>query len=349
MNRQLQRTRKRSGTVGFTLVELLVVIAIIGILIALLLPAVQAAREAARRSQCINNLKQLALAHLNHESAHKKMPAGGWTYWWVGDPDMGYGRNQPGSWCYNITPFLEETSSRQTGAGLPPTEKEAAMVNLIRQPVSAFYCPSRRPVGVYPGGSGINARIAPGTPNLVAKTDYAANGGTWRPRPNTWFDWCAATNGTTVDVAIKKFDARKKWPDTSKCDGTLCGARNLKIAEILDGTSKTYLLGEKYMNPQFYDNGQDSGDNETLFGGYDWDNVRWTTDPDLNPPQSYYPPLQDRAGFSDSWRFGSAHAGIVNFAMCDGSVRPISVDVNIISHIRLSSRADGGTIDDSAN
>ena len=87
---------RRGKSAGFTLVELLTVITIIGILISLLLPAVQAAREAARQLQCQNNLKQFGLAALNHESATGRFPSNGWSCWWVGDPDLGDSWQQPG-------------------------------------------------------------------------------------------------------------------------------------------------------------------------------------------------------------------------------------------------------------
>ena len=102
---------------GFTLVELLVVITIIGILIALLLPAVQAAREAARRMQCNNNLKQSALAMLNHESTYGSFPSAGWGANWVGDANYGTGRRQPGGWIYAILPFIEQQAVYDLGAG----------------------------------------------------------------------------------------------------------------------------------------------------------------------------------------------------------------------------------------
>src|SRR4029079_15206288 len=114
-------TRAVSSSPGFTLVELLVVIAIIGILVALLLPAVQAAREAARRSQCQNHLKQIGLGFLNHEATDKFYPSGGWGFNYVGDPDRGAGKGQPGGWVFSVLPYIEEQAVYDIGKGIPST------------------------------------------------------------------------------------------------------------------------------------------------------------------------------------------------------------------------------------
>src|SRR5690606_33960140 len=103
---------------GFTLVELLVVIAIIAILVVMLLPAVQAAREAARITQCANNLRQLGLGAINHEAAHGFYPSSGWGFLWSGDPDRGFGGGQPGGWAYSILPFMEASDIYEIGRGL---------------------------------------------------------------------------------------------------------------------------------------------------------------------------------------------------------------------------------------
>ena len=87
------------------------------IMIGMLLPAVQNAREAARRTQCLNHVRQMSLAWLNHESAHSFYPSSGWGWRWQGDPDLGYGESQPGGWAYDILDYLEEGAIRSLGKG----------------------------------------------------------------------------------------------------------------------------------------------------------------------------------------------------------------------------------------
>ncbi len=138
---------------AFTLVELLVVITIIGILIALLLPAVQAAREAARQTQCRNNLKQLALGCLNHEQANGFLPGNGWGTYWEGDPDRGFSVHQPGGWLYNILPYIEQQTLHDLGAGLDANGKTAQFMLREATVLTVLDCPTRRKVGLEPNGT----------------------------------------------------------------------------------------------------------------------------------------------------------------------------------------------------
>ena len=148
---------------GFTLVELLVVITIIGILIALLLPAVQAAREAARRTQCQNHLKQLALGCLSHENATGRYPTNGWGFGWTGDADRGTDWRQPAGWLYNVLPFIEQQPLHDLGIRRNDPNKLALNLQRITIPLETFYCPSRRtanrlPLAGFSGGC-VNASL----------------------------------------------------------------------------------------------------------------------------------------------------------------------------------------------
>ena len=111
---------------GFTVIELAVVISIIGILLMLLLPAVQASRESGRRTTCKNHLKQLSLAMLQHEQTQRFFPSNGWSMSWIGDPDRGSGRRQPGSWAYSLLPYLERGDLHAPGKGQSAEVKRAA-------------------------------------------------------------------------------------------------------------------------------------------------------------------------------------------------------------------------------
>jgi prepilin-type N-terminal cleavage/methylation domain-containing protein/prepilin-type processing-associated H-X9-DG protein len=315
---------QRRRVSGFTLIELLVVIAIFGILVALLLPAVQAARESARRLQCANNLKQMALGSLNHEAAQGFLPYAGWFWDWCGDPDMGYGQAQPGGWLYNLLSYVEEDALRHLGAGLPFAEKAAQLSILSQTPLPLFYCPTRRPATTYPNGySQVNINPV----GVAAHTDYGGNGG-------TFYDlWSGAPGGNDPTIAYQTIAA---WPSTSACDGVLCPGNVIRLKQISDGTSNTYLIGEKYRNPDTYYNGSDPADNNPVYAGEDQDWTCWG--------QSIGP-FQDTPGFGTTNDFGSAHAGAFNVAFCDGSVRTIDYTIDLTTHAALCGRADGQLVD----
>jgi prepilin-type N-terminal cleavage/methylation domain-containing protein len=135
---------RRKARDGFTLVELLVVLAVVGILLGLMLPAIQASREAARKAECQHHLRQLATAMQTHHSAYGRFPTGGWGFVWVGDPDRGTDRRQPGGWAYNILPYLEQGQLRDVGKGESTTVKERRAGTPAKHPLKVFNCPSRR-------------------------------------------------------------------------------------------------------------------------------------------------------------------------------------------------------------
>jgi prepilin-type processing-associated H-X9-DG protein len=341
-----------------------VVIAIIGILIAILLPAVQAAREAARRTQCKNNVKQIMLAMHNHVSAHRVFPSGGIYPW----PDINlyapagkaYSSDQQGlSWAYQVLPYMEDTALH----GITDVKR------LAETPVVMYNCPSRRGATRNPG---YRAEIG-GYPYLM---DYAAAvpgpvRGQWKgpgPYDTAMLGWSASTQDYLGCVREHFWGGDPPGPihPPEYSGGPLPGFvgfwgvivrsrlwingsnkilapwyQRITPAKITDGTSKTFVLGEKFLPPSVY-GGNAWHDDRGWSDGWDADTLRYTlcrsqTDREIDASNAT---VSRAAGF----RFGAAHSGVMNAGFADGSVPTISHNVDIETFNRLAHRADGELI-----
>lgn len=357
--KRLTRLRFRSAydrwPRGFTLVELLVVIAIIGVMVGLLLPAVQAAREAARRMQCSNNLKQIALATMNYESTYRMLPSGPVD----GDPSAittGGAANPAGfnyatgttccraatrsGWSaqYRILPFMEANTIYDLGRDDPPfwpNQPNNGNEDVVAQQlVPTFYCPSRRP----PTGYGSSR---------FGRTDYAGCAGYYHGRPDSTVNFTPAAPlgapalGTRTEANGGFRRGRSgaiTWP----------GSRLKRIlADIKDGTSNTIVFSEKALNNK--EHGRDGGDNER-WNNAGWDEcvVRWHF-----PPKSdndTVAPNRDLPGAATNWNryFGASHPGGLNAAFLDGSVRFFSFSVDAVTWMNLCIGDDGQVINEGA-
>jgi prepilin-type N-terminal cleavage/methylation domain-containing protein len=328
----IRRADKRGRSRGFTLVELLVVITIIGILVALLLPAVQTAREAARRMTCTANLKQLGIGCHNHAAAWDHLPAGGWGYCWMGDPDLGVGKNQPGGWTYNVLPYIELTSLHDIGKGQTLANKAALNGSIVSQtPVPLMNCPSRRPPVVIPT-NGLDPLNCTGLVPGKVHSDFHGNAGECDPFQIIGYNM-ASSIAEGIDPAFTG------WTDTRTISGVFFQRSRMTFAQIRDGTTNTYMIGEKFVNSDHYLDGAGGG-------GEDWNMYTET----LRSVRCVYSgkewwlvPCQDTPGGlpMDPFMFGSAHAAACNFVMCDGSVRSINYNIDKEANRRLGSRNDG--------
>ena len=330
---------------GFTLVELLVVIAIIGTLVALLLPAIQAARESGRRTQCQNNLKQIGLGLLNHHDTFKRFPAGGWGPWWGPDPDRGTGLRQPGGWIYSILPFIEERALSSAGKDGDPKTNSAtqftAVSQVVQTPVPSMNCPSRRAAATYPYTTTANPFNFSAVQS-AAKSDYAVNGG------RNW-----ELGGRLIEIGSQaQGDDPATWAQLaahfaanpeSRWDGVVYKGSNVSLSKVTDGASHTFLVGEKFVNADAYESGEDFGDNEQMYQGDDIDTTRRAGDSIATQDI----PLADTSGAEISgapYAFGSVHPAGMFFVMCDNAVRLITFDVDLTAYVRLGNRSDGETI-----
>lgn len=343
----MRQTQRR----GFTLVELLVVIAIIGILVGLLLPAVQAAREAARRMQCSNNLKQIGLAFLNHESTYKYLPQGPYD----GDPSLSpapvytesgssYGTTEccnaahPKGWShwFKILPYMEQANVYNLAKFDQPALRSRAFDyngedSVAAALISSYYCPSRR------GPTGYGSALA-------GRCDYAGCAGFYQGEMTEGFNDIPAA---PLGLAPRRDErGQENEGNTPGRKGYIVwsalGAKR-RLADVTDGTSSSIMASEKSV-PLGKLNAS-GGDNEK------WNNAGW----DECVIRWHFPPMNDAdkriiretSTGGNVWPryFGAAHPAGLNSVYGDGSVRFAAFTVDPTVWMRVCVIDDGNPAD----
>jgi prepilin-type N-terminal cleavage/methylation domain-containing protein len=308
---------------GFTLIELLVVIAIIGVLISLLLPAVQKVREAANRTACANNLKQIGLAIHNYHDTYDALPPARITS--DGSP----------TWAFLLLPYLEQDPLyRQWDPHLSYYDPD--LPDFRKTQVKLFYCPSRRQppqISVPTADGDVNYENHYPNDNPVpgALGDYACSVG-----DNGAGDYnTQLANGAFV-LANYKYAASP--PSKSKPPWYLASwSSNTSFAKITDGLSNTLFIGEKHVPLNAFGERDAGGDSSIYNDDHPGVNQRIAGPNNLlarSPTEPY------------NIQFGSYHPGICQFLLGDGGVRPVTVSVSGTTLSRLSVRNDGQPVPD---
>ncbi len=339
----METVSSRFARHAFTLIELLVVIAIIGILVGMLLPAVQQVREAARRAECLNNLRQIGLAtHLFHDNNRAFPPARLFPAKFP-QPNHACGGDEP-SWLVRIMPFLEQNNLYK-GWDLNASYSEHPS-EIADQPVPTYLCPTRHAMSdaFIPSSSvtaGVTLPCGCGgvqTINVVggATGDYAGNHGDPSPgATGSEDDYYWGGNGTGVIIS-----SRAKCIMVRQANGfgyTLRPSKwvdRISFKTITDGSSNTFLAGELHFTP---DNVNTMPYNGPAYNGEDLAAFTRIGGPGVPIARNANDPPGPILGF------GSWHPGVCNFVMADGSTHSVSNLLDTITLGQLCHRSDGGS------
>ena len=335
--------RNLNQSKGFTLVELLVVIAIIGVLVSMMLPGVQAAREAARKTDCANRVRQLALATHMHHNTHRYFPPARYESKPDADPSAQCGLETP-TWLARVMPFIEQVElGSRWDFSKPWHEHEENVRNVVPD---IFLCPSRRS-GTQPVGtrslrttvSGGGGRLPCGCPVPVRETtedievtgalcDYAGNHGDLTPgATGESTDFYFGGNGTGVIISVRPECQRGKAIEPYD---------RVRMASVTDGTSNTFLFGEKFVPT-------------TKVSEFPFDSPAYDGDHLPASCRLAGPGLRLANGsddvMADMFSFGSWHPGGVHFALVDGSTRFFSPETDTKILGSLANRRDARVVE----
>lgn len=323
---------------AFTLVELLVVIAIIGVLVGLLLPAVQSARESARRIQCVNNLKQLGLAMHTYENTYKAFPINSGDFTAV-PPKMGFA-SIGNSWLSRLLPFLEEKQLfDMIKFGAPMyTNNGFNNCQAARQPVKEFICPSDIHGGVMTtlepllSDTGHLPPDAPADPGNASQADKRL--GVTNYKSCAGMNWPVSVDpATNLRSGAEIYSLKGRNSGSAQTDGfdhgngVICRSRVspsnstvwvTRIADIRDGTTKTFAIGEAV--PDWCN----------WSAWYCYEDATATCGIPLNYREPGKRREENRGDIFYSSSFMSRHPNGANFCMCDGTVIFISNDIEYL-------------------
>jgi prepilin-type N-terminal cleavage/methylation domain-containing protein len=304
---------------AFTLVELLVVIAIIGVLVALLLPAVQMARESARRTQCSNHLKQLGLAAQNFNDTRGWLPP-------TRVSNDGTDANQNWlTWAVLLLPYVEQQNYYSQWDLTMAYELHS--VQVTRQGVPVYFCPSRRKA---------TAAFSNDTPS-GGLSDFASCGGRG---PNDGVGADGVPNQYAHGAMLCA-----RWSMQANPLRVAAWQGIVRLASITDGTSNTMLIGEKNVRRTTK---WGTNEDRTVYGFTNGNNVRRFAGLDNKDLTSQYKldgyTTAEVTQAIDNRAFGGLHPGVVQFVFCDGSVHSLKRNTSLVTLGRLSETDDGNTI-----
>lgn len=331
----MKKQRITARTKAFTLVELLVVIAIIGILIGMLLPAVQQVREAARRTECMNNLRQIGIGALNFESTFQRFPTAGGAVQQFTNPDeqtgpaFGY---ENLSWMYQVLPYMEQ-------GNLSNIREDLGVNEIIEQTVPSFNCPSR------------SGRFAVIGTDIYALNDYAGVLASHNDSGWAGFEWRITQDPRPGEEEIVFTGILVKGGHVNVNSGQVWKYRKITHAAIQDGSSNTIMVAEKSVPAAEYTiasaNPWPYWEVYGYYVGSDWPNMRqFGALTDIQAPSTREWPVRGDSEPRPSWHvdeqgFGAAHPGVFNAVAGDGSTRSLNMKASLLMLDQLGKRADG--------